>query len=152
MLGNSGLKERAGLYWARTSTDRTLELERLKRIVEDMHADVSDQYNRVLAYSYRLPQDYNQKLRNRIDAYGRTVSAFHKLKTLQTDPAIEKMRSMYCKLPGGVFRTNEKFIENINRAKSVETDNYLLVKKEGTKAYKYIHDELERIKKGKKGR
>lgn len=152
MFGFGSLKNNSGRYWAQTSSDREIELNRLNDIVEGMHSDVSDQYNRVLAYSYRLPSGYNQKLKARLDAYTRNVSAFHKLKVLQTEPTIKKIRSMYCKLPGGVFRSNEKFMENIKRAKAVETANFLMVKKEGDKAYKAIHDELTKLKKGKKGR
>lgn len=142
----ASIREKARESWREMSQFRNYELDKLIRVIDNLHEDIDDEHNRVRAYSFRLPKAFNPKLARKLDDYDRAVSAFSRLRAVQTDPAIEKIRKLYCKLPHGVFRTNEKFFENIIRAKTIETDNYKLLKVEGAKIMKAIKSELTRLK------
>lgn len=131
--------------WGKIAPLRKRRYKIVVKMIKDMHDQIMQEHHGVMTMFYRIifPPP---KVADAVRKYDEFYKAYEKSKSLQTDPALEEIYKKYCSLPRGVFHENDQFDRNINRAKQVEINNFLLVRRSGDKANRLIQKELSKRK------
>ena len=131
------------MNWPSISSVRKRRYKSVVKMIKDMHDQIMQEHHGIMTMYYRVMFP-SPKLADVVRKYDEFYKAYEKSKSLQTDPAMEEIYKKYCSLPRGVFHDNDQFDRNINRARQVEVNNFLLIRKDGDRASRLIQKNLSK--------